>query len=249
MPIDRHRVRLAAASYRDELVSRRATLVAAARVAEDGTVEQATLFCLVHKFKVLPIPGRVVPFPSGAARRQVLREKTTPPPAALSQPLSVLQGPPGCGRWTLRAEMPARQFVRFCRSSVRSNLAPAAPSPGSAAAAATPAQPPHHAGNHGNHGNRRSRAPTRLARRCQVFLIEEMKRSETDVGHFFLAECEPSFGAMRRLRGTSAVGTADADALPSNEKFIRRLPTLVWRLWLRALASKLASPVAWSHPP
>jgi hypothetical protein len=139
VPIDRHRVRLAAASYRDELVSRRATLVAAARVAEDGTVEQATLFCLVHKFKVLPIPGRVVPFPSGAARRQVLREKTTPPPAALSQPLSVLQGPPGCGRWTLRAEMPARQFVKFCRSSARScNLANAARSPACAAAAATP---------------------------------------------------------------------------------------------------------------
>jgi hypothetical protein len=50
--------------------------------------------------------------------------------------LSVLQGPPGCGRWTLPAEMPARQFVKFCRSSARScNLANAARSP---ACAATP---------------------------------------------------------------------------------------------------------------
>lgn len=45
----------------------------------------------------------------------------------------------GCGRWTLRAEMPARQFVKFCRSSARScNLANAARSPACAAAAATP---------------------------------------------------------------------------------------------------------------
>jgi hypothetical protein len=45
---------------------------------------------------------------------------------------------------TLRAEMPARQFVKFCRSSARScNLADAARSPACAAAAppATPATP------------------------------------------------------------------------------------------------------------
>jgi hypothetical protein len=43
---------------------------------------------------------------------------------------------------TLRAETPARQFVKFCRSSARScNLANAARSPACAAAAATPATP------------------------------------------------------------------------------------------------------------
>lgn len=65
--------------------------------------------------------------------------KTTPPPAALSQPLSVLQVLRDVAAGPCRAEMPARQFVKFCRSSARScNLANAARSPACAAAAATP---------------------------------------------------------------------------------------------------------------
>jgi hypothetical protein len=78
-----------------------------------------------------------------------------------------------------------------CRSSVRSwNLAPAAPSPGSAAAAATPAATAPAATHAATTTTAATMAPAvrDLHFAADFFLIEEMERSETDVGHFFLAE-------------------------------------------------------------
>jgi hypothetical protein len=109
----------------------------------------------------------------------------------------------------LRGEMPARQFVKFCRSSARSwNLAPTAPSPALAAAAATRAAP---AATHGAATAATATTATtatpannnggELHVAASVFLIEEIERGETDVGHFLLAKNEALIGRdVVRLR-------------------------------------------------
>ena len=112
----------------------------------------------------------------------------------------------------LRAEMPARQFIRFYRSSARSrNLAYAAPSPACAAAAAS------RAASAASHSA--ATAPTATAAATAtstnnnsgelhvaagVFLIEEIERGETDVGHFLFAKNEALIGrdvvGLREIR-------------------------------------------------
>ena len=94
--------------------------------------------------------------------------------------------------------MPARQFVKFCRSSARScNLANAARSPACAAAAATPdtaaatataatAATTAPAATNNNDGQ--------LHVAASVFLIEEVERGETDVGHFLFAKDDALIG-------------------------------------------------------
>jgi hypothetical protein len=103
----------------------------------------------------------------------------------------------------LRVEMPARQFVKFCRSFARScNLANTARSPACAAAAdpATPATPDHAtpdtAGTAGTATTATTATtnPGQLHVAASVFPIEEMERGETDVGHFLIAKNEALIG-------------------------------------------------------
>ena len=102
----------------------------------------------------------------------------------------------------LRAEMPARQFVKFYRSSARWwNLAYAAPSPACAAAAATRAAS---ATTHSAATATAAAAATTATPAnnndgqfhvvARGFLIEEMERGETDVGHFLFAKNEALIG-------------------------------------------------------
>ena len=113
----------------------------------------------------------------------------------------------------LRAQMPARQFVKFYRSSARSrNLAYAATSP-ACAAAADRAPRAATASTHRAATHRAATAATattatsanNIGELLQVaaidFLIEEMERSETDVGHFLFAKNEALIGRdVVRLR-------------------------------------------------
>ena len=113
----------------------------------------------------------------------------------------------------LRAEMPARQFIRFYRSSARSrNLAYAAPSPACAAAAAS------RAASTASHSAATAAAATAAATAtstnnnsgelhlaADVFLIEEIERGETDVGHFLFAKNEALIGRdVVRMRDMSS---------------------------------------------
>ena len=114
----------------------------------------------------------------------------------------------------VRAEMPARQFVKFYRSSARSrNLAYAAPSPACAAAAdATRAAP---AATHSAATATAAATATTAASADNNdgellhvaaidFLIEEMERGEADVGHFLFAKNEALIGRdVVRLREIS----------------------------------------------
>ena len=114
-----------------------------------------------------------------------------------------------------RAEMPARRFVRFYRSSARSwNLAYAAPSP-ARAAAADPAPRAAPATTHSAATATAAATATTAASAdnndgelLQVaaidFLIEEMERGEADVGHFLFAKNEALIGRdVVRLREIS----------------------------------------------
>jgi hypothetical protein len=114
-----------------------------------------------------------------------------------------------------RAEMPARRFVRFYRSSARSwNLAYAAPSP-ARAAAADPAPRAAPAATHSAATATAAATATTAASAdnndgelLQVaaidFLIEEMERGEADVGHFLFAKNEALIGRdVVRLREIS----------------------------------------------
>jgi hypothetical protein len=104
-----------------------------------------------------------------------------------------------------RAEMPARRFVRFYRSSARSwNLAYAAPSP-ARAAAADPAPRAAPAATHSAAtataaatATTATSADNNDGELLQVaaidFLIEEMERGEADVGHFLFAKNEALIG-------------------------------------------------------
>jgi hypothetical protein len=101
--------------------------------------------------------------------------------------------------------MPARQFVKFYRSSARSrNLAYAAASPACAAAADRATR----AATAATHGAATA-APASTATTATPannndgellhvaaidFLIEEMERGETDVGHFLFAKNEALIG-------------------------------------------------------
>ena len=111
-----------------------------------------------------------------------------------------------------RAEMPARQFVKFYRSSARSwNLAYAAASPARAAAAdpaasaathctatATPAATTTTATPANNNDSQ-------LHVAASDFLIGEIERGETDVGHFLFAKNEALIGRdVVRLREISS---------------------------------------------
>jgi hypothetical protein len=111
-----------------------------------------------------------------------------------------------------RAEMPARRFVRFYRSSARSwNLAYAAPSP-ARAAAADPAPRAAPAATHSAAtataaatATTATSADNNDGELLQVaaidFLIEEMERGEADVGHFLFAKNEALIGRdVVRLR-------------------------------------------------
>jgi len=111
------------------------------------------------------------------------------------------------------AEMLAWQFVKFYRSSVRSrNLAPAAPSPACAAAAAARATS---AATHSAATATAAAAATTATPAnnndgqfhvvARGFLIEEMERGETDVGHFLFAKNEALIGRdVVRLREISS---------------------------------------------
>jgi hypothetical protein len=112
-----------------------------------------------------------------------------------------------------RAEMPARQFVKFYRSSARSwNLAYAAPSP-ACAAAADRAPRAATASTHSAATHRAATATTatpanNIGELLHVaaidFLIEEMERGEADVGHFLFAKNEALIGRdVLRLREIS----------------------------------------------
>jgi hypothetical protein len=114
-----------------------------------------------------------------------------------------------------RAEMPARRFVRFYRSSARSwNLAYAAPSP-ARAAAADPAPRAAPAATHSAAtataaatATTATSADNNDGELLQVaaidFLIEEMERGEADVGHFLFAKNEALIGRdVVRLREIS----------------------------------------------
>ena len=114
-----------------------------------------------------------------------------------------------------RAEMPARRFVRFYRSSARSwNLAYAAPSP-ARAAAADPAPRAAPATTHSAATATAAATATTAASAdnndgelLQVaaidFRIEEMERGEADVGHFLFAKNEALIGRdVVRLREIS----------------------------------------------
>jgi hypothetical protein len=113
----------------------------------------------------------------------------------------------------LRAEMPARQFVKFCRSSARSwNSAPTAPSPARAAAAATRAAPAATYNSAATAGAAATATAATSANNnggelhvaASVFLIEEIERGETDVGHFLFAKNEALIGRdIVRLREIS----------------------------------------------
>ena len=100
--------------------------------------------------------------------------------------------------------MPARQFVNFYRSSARSrNLAYAAASP-ACAAAADPAATAATAATHSTATATAAAAATtatpannndgQLHVAAGGFLIEEMERGETDVGHFLFAKNEALIG-------------------------------------------------------
>ena len=83
-----------------------------------------------------------------------------------------------------------------------------------------------------------------------VFLIEEIERGETDVGHFLFAKNEALIGRdVVRLREISSGYRVRGCAARPAKVPVRlyRVP-LRRRLWLCARASKLASPLAWSHP-
>jgi len=113
-----------------------------------------------------------------------------------------------------RAEMLARQFVTFYRSSARSrNLAYAAPAPACAAAAAPRAAS---AATH-SAATATAAATTTTATSADNnigellhvaaidFLIEEMERGETDVGHFLFAKNKALIGqGIVRLRDISS---------------------------------------------
>jgi hypothetical protein len=103
----------------------------------------------------------------------------------------------------LRAEMPAREFVTLYRSSARSrNLAYAATAPACAAAAAPRAAT---AATHGA-ATATAAATTTTATSADNnigellhvavidFLVEEMERGKTDVGHFLFAKNEALIG-------------------------------------------------------
>jgi hypothetical protein len=116
----------------------------------------------------------------------------------------------------LRAEIPARQFVKFYRSSARSrNLAYAAASP-ACAAAADPAATATTAATH----SAATASPAATATTATPannndgelhhvaagdFLIGEIKRGETDVGHFLFAKNEALIGrdVVRRRKISS----------------------------------------------
>ena len=157
--------------------------------------------------------------------------------------------------------MPARQFVKFYRSSARSrNLAYAAASP-ARAAAADPAATAATAATHSAATATAAATATtatpadnndgELLHVAAIdFLIGEIERGETDVGHFFFAKNEALIGRdVVRLREISSGYRVRGCAAPQRksqsgctECRSRR------RLCLCARASKLASPVAWSHP-
>jgi hypothetical protein len=114
---------------------------------------------------------------------------------------------------TLRAEIPAGQFVKSYRSSARSwNLAYAAPAPACAAAAAPRAAS---AATH-SAATATAAATTTTATSADNnigelhvavsdFLIEKMERGETDVGHFLFAKNEALIGRdVLRLREISS---------------------------------------------
>jgi hypothetical protein len=109
---------------------------------------------------------------------------------------------------------PARQLIKFLSShATLRNLAPAAPSPARAAAAATPtataaaptcptaatatAPAAATATSANNNGGQ-------LHVIASVFLIEEIKRGETDVGHFLFAKDEALIG--RDVVGLREIG-------------------------------------------
>lgn len=111
----------------------------------------------------------------------------------------------------VRAEMPARQFVKFHRSSARSrNLAYTTPAPACAAAAAP------RAATAATHSAATAPAAATATSATSAdnnigelhiavsdFLIEEMERGETDVGHFLFAKNEALIGRDLRLREIS----------------------------------------------
>ena len=116
----------------------------------------------------------------------------------------------------LRAEMPARQFVKFYRSSARSrNLAYAAASP-ACAAAADPAASAATAATHSAATATAAATATtatpannndgELLHVAAIdFLIGEIERGETDVGHFLFAKNEALIGRdVVRLREISS---------------------------------------------
>jgi len=82
-------------------------------------------------------------------------------------------------------------------------------------------------GSHGNHRNLGEQQRRLAARRRRVFLIEEMERGETDVGHFLFAKNEALIGEMLSDCGISAVGIVDADALPASERPSPAAPSAV----------------------
>jgi Uncharacterized alpha/beta hydrolase domain (DUF2235) len=101
----------------------------------------------------------------------------------------------------LLAEMPARQFVKFYRLSARSwNLAYAAPSPACAAAAdpaataATHSAPTAAPASTATTATPANNNDGKLHVAAGGFLIEEMERGETDVGHFLFAKNEALIG-------------------------------------------------------
>jgi hypothetical protein len=114
----------------------------------------------------------------------------------------------------LRSEMPARQFVKFYRSSARSwNLAYAAPSPACAAAADPAATAATHSAPTAAPASTATTATPannncgelHVAVAASVFLIEEIERGETDVGHFLFAKNEALIGRdVVRLREISS---------------------------------------------
>ena len=133
------------------------------------------------------------------------------------------------------AETPARRFVKFYRSSARSrNLAYAAASP-TCAAAADPAAT---AATHST-ATATAAATTTTATpannndgelhhvAASDFLIGEIERGETDVGHFLFAKNEALIGRDVVDGGKSAVGIVSADALPPSESPSPAVPSAV----------------------
>ena len=112
-----------------------------------------------------------------------------------------------------RAEMPARRFVRFYRSSARSwNLAYAAASPACAAAADPAATAAAHSARTATAAATATTATPANNNDGELhhvaasdFLIGEIERGETDVGHFLFAKNEALIGRdVVRLREISS---------------------------------------------